>query len=310
MGDLMLDEYVQGHSSRLSPEAAVPVVEVKGCDLYPGGAACVAANVKALGGRPLLCGVVGEDAKAGTLREALRERGIAGDGILVARDRPTTLKTRILVGGQPLARLDLERREPVGPELEEAVRARVEQWMPQAEVCILSDYGKGVVTPDLARHVFSLGRALGRPTVVDPQGSDLRPYRGATLVKLNRAEAGRAAGGGTGSLRTLGHQLLGLLEGSALLVTCDTDGMVLFEPGGGQMDIPAEAGRVVSVVGAGDAVAAALALALAAGASLREAARLASRVAAIAVSRPGTATVRLEELRESFPAVGRERPPG
>ncbi len=301
-GDVMLDEYVWGEVRRISPEAPVPVVAVRRRTSVPGGAANSALNVASLGGRVVLGGILGEDPAADRLAAALRQRGVAGDGLLVDRERVTTTKTRIIAQNQQVARVDEEQHAAPPGELEARLLRWVEDRLPAVDACLLSDYAKGVVTPRFAGHLIGLARRAGKPVVVDPKGTDYAKYRGATVVKPNLREAqlvchhepDRPA-----RLPELGRQLLDILDGSAVLLTRGPEGMSLFVRGAEPVHIAPVARDVFDVTGAGDTVVATLALALAAGAPLEQAAALANRAAGIVVAKVGTAQVTLEELLAS-----------
>jgi len=299
VGDVMLDEYIWGEVRRISPEAPVPVVEARRRTHVPGGAANSAANVASLGGRVILAGVVGKDTQADLLREALSRCNIEGNGLLTDPDRPTTTKTRIIAHNQQVVRVDCEVRAPLSPEMEEALLGWVERHLGEADTLVLSDYGKGVVTLRLAEGVIRLAKDAGKPVVVDPKERDYRKYRGATVVTPNIQEARLALNhllNPPEELLDLGRQLLMLLEGSSVLITRGPEGMTLFQPNHQVVHIPAVARHVYDVTGAGDTVVATLALALAAGAGLEQAARLANAAAGNVVGKVGTATVELREL--------------
>lgn len=301
VGDVMLDEYIWGEVRRISPEAPVPVVEVRRRVYVPGGAGNTAANVVSMGGRAWLGGAVGQDPPAEVLRQVLREHGIDDRGLVVDPARPTTTKTRIVARNQQIVRVDMESRLPLPPELEDALLGYAASRLGEAHVCILSDYAKGVVSARLAEHFIQLAREAGKPVVVDPKGTDYAKYRGATVVTPNVHEVEVALNceiNGPMELQEAGQKLSAILEGSALLITCGPEGMSLFLNGAEVIHIPAVARSVFDVTGAGDTVVAALALALAAGATLQEAACLANYAAGIVVGKFGTATVVLEELLE------------
>jgi rfaE bifunctional protein kinase chain/domain len=299
VGDVMLDEYIWGEVQRISPEAPVPVVEVHRRTCAPGGAANVAANVASLGGQPLLGGVVGRDPQAAQLRDEMAQRGIDAAGLIVDEDRQTTTKTRIVAHSQQVVRVDAEQRAPLRPELEDALLSWIERVLHIADACVLSDYAKGAVSPRLAEDFIRLAREAGKPVIVDPKGTDYAKYRGATVVTPNVREAERALNREINShadLAEVGRHLLGVLEGSVLLITRGAEGMSLFMDQVNPLHIPAVARNVFDVTGAGDTVIGALALALAAGASLDQAAQLANHAAGIVVGKVGTATVTVEEL--------------
>jgi rfaE bifunctional protein kinase chain/domain len=305
VGDLMLDEYVWGHVSRISPEAPVPVVDVQGRSHVPGGAANVAAGVVALGGSATLGGVVGEDEAADRLREALAERGVAADGVLGAGGRTTTTKTRVIAHSQQVVRTDFERRQPLDGGLEQRVLDWSAQALAEADVLILSDYAKGVLTSSVTTQLIEQARGREIPVVVDPKGTDYVKYRGATILTPNVHDAERAATYPVESyddLLEVARRLEELLPGSSLLVTRGAEGMTLVE-GGRAVDVAADARDVYDVTGAGDTVAATLALALTGTRDLVEAARLANAAAGVVVAKVGTAVVDQAELLAALEAA-------
>lgn len=302
VGDVMLDEYLWGAVRRISPEAPVPVVELQKRSYVPGGAANAAANVAGLGGEVHLVGLLGADEPAKHLRDALEASSIDTSGLLVDSSRPTTTKSRIIAHSQQVVRVDHEHREVIAPALEARLLERIDECLPHTDACILSDYAKGMVTPALARRVIDKGAALGKPVIVDPKGTDFAKYRGATLVKPNLHEASLFLKLDIATLEDViqaGSGLLAYLGSGGVLITRGAAGMSLFQDGAGPVHIPAQAREVFDVTGAGDTVVSTLAMALASGAALEQAARLASRAAAIIVGRVGTTPVRLEELRRS-----------
>jgi D-glycero-beta-D-manno-heptose-7-phosphate kinase len=298
VGDVMLDEYVWGETRRISAEAPVPIVEVQRRTYLPGGAGNAAANVVSLQGRALLGGVVGADEPARRLREALQERAIDARGLVVDAARPTTTKTRVIIQHQQVARMDHERRQPLSEALEEQLLGWVEQALPRADVCVISDYAKGVVSARVAQRFIGLARRAGKPVVVDPKGADYQKYRGAAVVKPNIHETERILKTEIeteSDLLSAGHQLAVVLEGTAILITRGPKGISLFRAGEDVVHIPSVARTVYDVTGAGDTVVGTLALALAAGAGLDEAAQLANQAAGIVVGKVGTATVTIDE---------------
>ncbi|HXG08811.1 MAG TPA: D-glycero-beta-D-manno-heptose-7-phosphate kinase [Gemmataceae bacterium] len=299
VGDVMLDEFLWGDVRRISPEAPVPVVEMRRRTYVPGGAGNAAANVVSLGGRALLAGVVGDDHQAILLSEALRQRGVAADGLLADAGRPTTTKTRIVAHNQQVVRVDCEQRTPLAAPLENRLLQWIETHLDRADVCVLSDYAKGVVSGRLAEQTIRLARQAGKPVVVDPKGADYAKYRGATVIKPNVAETElflKAEIRDERSLEEAGARLAEQLEGGAVLITRGPQGMSLFRAGRPPLHIPSAARDVFDVTGAGDTVIGTLALALAAGGTLEQAAHLANRAAGIVVGKVGTATVTPEEL--------------
>jgi D-beta-D-heptose 7-phosphate kinase/D-beta-D-heptose 1-phosphate adenosyltransferase len=305
VGDVMLDEYVWGEVRRISPEAPVPVVEMRRRTYVPGGAANTAANVVGLGGVALLGGAVGRDHHAAQLAAALDRAGVAAGGLIGGDGRHTTTKTRIIAHSQQVVRVDFDHRTRFAPAEEDRLLAWAEKEMPAAGACVISDYAKGVVSPRLAQELIGLAARSAKPTIVDPKGTDYTKYRGATVIKPNLHEAERFAKQevtGEASLLEVGGRLAKVLDGTAVLITRGPQGMSLFLPNAAPVHIPAVAHNVFDVTGAGDTVVSTLALALAAGAGLEQATQLANRAAGIVVGKVGTATVTLEELKRSLPA--------
>jgi D-beta-D-heptose 7-phosphate kinase/D-beta-D-heptose 1-phosphate adenosyltransferase len=304
VGDLMLDEFLWGHVRRISPEAPVPVVDLHKRSHVPGGAANTAANVAGLGGQARLLGVVGEDEAGRLLRRSLEGLGIDCSGVLIDPSRPTTTKTRIIAHSQQVVRIDHECRLPLPAPIEARVLKLADEGLAEADACIVADYAKGLVSPTLARQLIRTATELGKPVIVDPKGSDFGRFRGASVIKPNLHEAGLFLGREVGSVEDVEAAGRGLLEAlgcRGVLLTRGADGMALFEPATGTVLIAAQAREVFDVTGAGDTVAGTLALALAAGAGLEQAARLASRAAGVVVGRVGTAAIRWEDLKDRHP---------
>jgi len=301
IGDLMLDEFVRGDVTRISPEAPVPILEVKGRESMPGGAANAAANVASLGGKVSLVGVVGTDAAGLTTRRLIEDSGIDASGFVLDGERPTTVKTRIVARNQQVVRIDHEVRGTFGEPVIAALILAARNAIKDADVCIVSDYGKGVVTPELVSAIVS--EAKGKPIVVDPKRRDFAAYRGATIITPNLSELEVATGrtcSTTDEIVSAANDILPTLGGGAILVTRGPGGMTLVESGKTPFHTPARARAVFDVTGAGDTVVGTLALALAIQLPLHVAIEVASAAAAIAVSKPGTATVTIEELRKEL----------
>lgn len=303
VGDLMLDEFVWGHVSRISPEAPVPVVEVHRRTYSAGGAANTAANVVSLSGRVILAGIVGDDAEGTKVCSILDERGVDVECIVRDSERPTTTKTRILAHTQQVVRIDHEQSADMSPHIADTLLTHICDILPHVRCCVISDYGKGVITRLFCQKLIEMANVAGVPTIVDPKGTDYEKYRGATLVKPNQYEAGKVL---NRELRTdddvhrAGRELLDLLgPQSSVLITRGPHGMNLYERDRFPYHVPARSREVYDVTGAGDTVAGTMALTLAAGASLQAACELASLAAAIVVGKIGTATCTIEELRNS-----------
>jgi D-beta-D-heptose 7-phosphate kinase/D-beta-D-heptose 1-phosphate adenosyltransferase len=302
IGDLILDHYVWGQVSRVSPEAPVPVVNVQSETLQLGGAANVSNNIRALGGRVDLCGVIGSDDGGRRFLGVLEGQGIGRDGIMTDRDRPTTRKTRVVAHSQQLVRFDLERREAISGVLEARLSRYVAACIGSASALVVSDYAKGVITPRLMADVIELAHRHGTPVIVDPKVAHIGRYKGATVLTPNHLEAVLAAGlhgDDDATLMEAGRELQQRLGCQAVLITRGERGMSLFESNGRVSHLPTVAQQVFDVTGAGDTVVATLALALAAGASIRHAAMLANHAAGVVVGMVGTGTVTAAQLEEA-----------
>lgn len=306
VGDVILDEYIWGEVRRISPEAPVPVVELRKQSYVPGGAANAACNVAGLGGNAILCGVIGADAAAANLIQSLRQCNVQTSGLIVEAERPTTSKTRIVAHNQQIVRVDHEKRNALSLQAESAMLAWLERSIHEADACILSDYAKGVASPRLCQSLISLARDHQKPIVVDPKGTDYSKYRGATLIKPNVHEAERVLNReivGDGELEQAGDQLLSHLPGTAVLITRGNHGMSLFRPGVKVAHFPSMAREVFDVTGAGDTVISSLALGLAAKLTVDQSAVIANLAAGIAVSRIGTTAVNQDELLQAASSI-------
>lgn len=299
IGDLMLDVYLRGAASRISPEAPVPVVRVTEEWRALGGAANVAANVSALGARSSVIGCVGPDAAGRELRQELVETGIDESGVVEARTRPTTVKTRIMARHQQVARYDIEIEDDIEDVVADDVVTAITNAVTSTDAVVLQDYNKGVLIQPVIAAAIRLARQAGKPVVVDPKFRSFYAYRGATVFKPNLNELSAV-------LRDDIHpdneswlaRIRAELGCDNLLVTMGEDGMALITAEGEYIRVPTVARSVYDVSGAGDTVIAALAVALAAGATVPEAAVLANHAAGIEVSKAGVATVAPDELRE------------
>jgi D-beta-D-heptose 7-phosphate kinase/D-beta-D-heptose 1-phosphate adenosyltransferase len=292
LGDVMLDEFVWGDVSRISPEAPVPVVRVTRQSFHVGGAGNVAAGVRALGGEAALAGAVGADDAGARVRAALDAAGVAPRLVELPPGRPTTVKTRIVAHGQQVVRADREDASDVPRAVEEELLEAFREELPRCQAVVVSDYQKGVVTARVLRRALPLARRLGVSVLVDPKVRHFRLYRGASVVTPNQLEAEQATGlpiRSEGDLAAAGRRILAHLACRAALVTRGEHGMTLFERGRAPLHVPTAAREVFDVTGAGDTVIATMALALAAGASLPEAAVLANAAAGVVVGKVGTA---------------------
>jgi len=299
VGDVMLDRFVWGSVSRISPEAPVPVVAIERESFHLGGAANVARNLESLGAKPLLLGVVGADEAARQVREAMTSRGLDDDGVLEDPSRPTTVKTRIIAGSQQVVRTDWESSSDLDAEIERRALDTLEAMVETSRAVVLSDYAKGTLTANLITRAIELARANDIPILVDPKLRYYELYRDVTLVTPNSIEAERFARISTrdeADVEKAARIMQDELRAQAVLVTRGEHGMSLFVQDEPPFHIPTFAREVFDVSGAGDTVIATAALALASGADFVEAAELANRAAGIVVGKLGTATVEPEEL--------------
>jgi D-beta-D-heptose 7-phosphate kinase/D-beta-D-heptose 1-phosphate adenosyltransferase len=302
IGDLMLDDFVYGDVSRISPEAPAPVIRVSNETIIVGGAGNVACNVASLGAKCLFVGVIGDDVTGEILRSELkRKKGITSH-LVIDRSRPTTRKLRFVSEhfSTHLLRADWELARPVGAKTEAALIKQTLRLIPKAGAVVLSDYAKGVLTPRFIRAVIDRARKLGKPVIVDPKGGDFSIYRGATIITPNRkelAEATHQAVGDQAELGVAARTLARTVRSDAVLVTLSEEGMLLHAGRSAPVHVPAYSVKVRDVSGAGDTVAAVLAVMLAAKADFVSAMRAANAAAAVAVGKNGTATVSMAELR-------------
>jgi D-beta-D-heptose 7-phosphate kinase/D-beta-D-heptose 1-phosphate adenosyltransferase len=303
IGDLMLDDFVYGDVSRISPEAPAPVIRVSREDVIVGGAGNVARNIASLGAKCLFAGVIGDDVAGTILREELSRSGRAiKSHLLVDRSRPTTRKLRFVSEHHSthLLRADWELMQPLNAKTEAALIKRALALLPKASAVVLSDYAKGVLTPRVIRAVIDRAKKLGKPVVVDPKGSDFSIYRGATVITPNRKELAEATHRrvDTGNdIAAAAKVLAGTVDCKAVLVTLSEEGMLLYKRAAGAVHVPAFSVRVRDVSGAGDTVAAVLAVMLSLDADYESAMRAANAAAAVVVGKSGTATVSTAELR-------------
>lgn len=305
IGDLMLDHFIWGSVSRISPEAPVPVVEVRRETELPGGAGNVAANMAALGAETHLVGIVGEDAAAERLLSLLKASGIRTDGFCAVPERPTIVKTRIIAQQQQVVRFDREKAAALPHAQEKRLRQLILERLPGMAGVVISDYAKGVVSPALVREVVARARQAGISVFVDPKVENFRFYRHVDCVTPNTKEAVGAAGVRRSvappDIERLGWTLQRRLASRSVLITRGEQGMSLFEKGRPAYHIPTRAKEVFDVTGAGDTVISVMALATAAGAPLRTAAELANYAAGVVVGKLGTATVSVDELLKALP---------
>lgn len=298
VGDVMLDAYIAGSADRISPESPVPVVSVKTTHSVPGGAANVAANARALGAWVTLVGVVGEDQSAELLRKHLENRGVLATFVSDPLRRTTT-KTRVTAYGQQIVRFDEENTDSLPTNVHTMLLRHCSESLLSANACVVSDYAKGVVDVSLCREVILRANDCKIPVIVDPKSKDFSRYRGASVVTPNQREASEAADHPIrtkSDLNDVAERLCAAIgPSSTLLITQGKDGMTLFTKDG-STHFPALIQEVADVTGAGDTVAATLAVGLAAGLQIEDAVEIANLAAAFSVSHSGTWAVTLDEL--------------
>src|ERR1700733_8598431 len=296
VGDLMLDEFVYGEVSRISPEAPAPVIAVQRSESNIGGAGNVARNVASIGARCIFVGLIGEDDAGAKLKAQLaQESGI--ESVLVCDpSRPTTRKVRFVSEhfSTHMLRADWEMAQPAAADIEQKLIDAILPLLPRADIVLLSDYAKGVLTARVIRNVIDAARKLGKPVIVDPKSTNFAIYRGATMLTPNRkefAEATRSRADSVDSIADAAQDAMQLADCEAILVTQSEHGMTLVSRKGETVHVPAFPVKVRDVSGAGDTVVAVLAVAHGAGAGWEDAIRLASAAAAVAVGKKGTASV-------------------
>jgi len=301
IGDLIIDHFIWGSVTRISPEAPVPVVNVTRENLLLGGAANVLHNIHALGGKAEICGVVGQDIMGNHLLELLQQLGSPAAGAVRSGDRPTTKKTRIIAQHQQVVRFDREKIGPFPEEVQDALFTYLDKNLATFQAVIVSDYNKGMISADLMSLLMKKLRFQTTiPVIVDPKPHLMERFTGVTIMTPNLHEAETMAGisiTNEDELLQAAETIMARLELKALLITRGEAGMALFEKDREPLLIPTMAREVFDVTGAGDTVVATLALGLAAGLDFSEAAVLANRAAGIVVGKLGTATVSPDEIK-------------
>jgi D-beta-D-heptose 7-phosphate kinase/D-beta-D-heptose 1-phosphate adenosyltransferase len=305
VGDLMLDEFVYGEVSRISPEAPAPVIAVQRSETNIGGAGNVARNIASLGARCIFVGLIGEDDAATKLKAQLSQQSLIETVLVCDPSRPTTRKVRFVSEhfSTHMLRADWEQAAPASASIEQKLIDAILPLLPRADIVLLSDYAKGVLTARVLRNVIDAARKLGKRVIVDPKSANFAIYRGATLLTPNRkefAEATRSRADTTARIADAAQDAMQLADCDAMLVTQSEHGMTLVPRGGEAIHVPAHAVKVRDVSGAGDTVAAVLAVTLAAGADWETALRMATAAAAVAVSKKGTAIVTSAEFRRKI----------
>ena len=303
VGDLILDHYVMGRVSRISPEAPVPVVHVQSESLRLGGAANVFNNILALGAKADLCGVIGADESGRLLMTELGNTRSGRGGVVIDHDRPTTRKSRVIAHNQQIVRYDIEGRHELKAVLQRRILRYVESRLRELSCVVISDYAKGVVTASLMADITRLAALRHIPVVVDPKVEHFGFYKGVTVVTPNHLEATQAAGlhgDNDHIMDEAGAMIRQRLGCHSVLITRGEKGMSLYEGEGASWHLPTQARQVYDVTGAGDTVIGTLAVALSTGASIKEGAILANHAAGIVVGMVGTATVSPQQLSEAL----------
>ncbi len=303
LGDLMLDEFIWGEVRRISPEAPVPVVEVRRETLNLGGAGNVVSNLRALGARAVPIGIIGADEAAMRIRERFVDVGAETEGLITDPSRPTTRKTRIVAHSQQMVRADREDRSPIDHHIEAMVLNAVRNAMAAADALIISDYDKGLLTPELLADSISAAHDLGKPVCLDPKIKNFSSYREVDLITPNQLEAELASGieiTDHDSLVAAAQSIRRMLTCGNVLITRGEHGMSLLEDNDELTTIPTVAREVYDVTGAGDTVIATLTLGMTSGAGLKDAAVIANHAAGVVVAKIGTATVSIQELLDAL----------
>ena len=302
LGDVMLDKYIWGEVARISPEAPVQIVNVVKEEYVPGGASNVAANIAELGAKVWMVGVVGNDETRNKLIGEIAKKNINSDFLISDPEKRTILKVRVFGRNQQLLRFDYEKKGDISSSTEEKLLSSVKKIIREIDAIIISDYAKGTITKRLMENLKRISGKSSMKIIVDPKPEHKEFYKNVTLITPNTAEAKKMIGlseEDEEDIKVIGKTLLKELN-SNVLITRSEKGMSLFEKDGKTLNIPTFAKEVYDIIGAGDTSVAALALALASGASLEESAIIANHAAGITVGKVGTSTVTAEELKRSI----------
>jgi rfaE bifunctional protein kinase chain/domain len=303
IGDLMLDRYLWGNVTRISPEAPVPIINIEDEDVRFGGAANVANNLIGLNVSPVVVGVVGADKWGKMFRDKLLEKSLQTEGLIVDESRPTTIKTRIIGNNQHIARVDREKKHPISRDTFDKIADFIESEIPKVDAIILEDYNKGLLTVDLIEKAVSMAQKHNKIITVDPKFDNFLAYRNVTVFKPNRKETAEALAMRVESeqdIRLAGEKLLEILNAQNVLITLGAKGMALFGAIDGHFFIPTHARKVADVSGAGDTVIATLTSVLAANGNIREAVIVANVAAGVVCEEVGAVPITSQKLREAF----------
>lgn len=301
VGDVMLDRYYWGSVERISPEAPVPVVKLQKHSLVVGGAANVAANIAGLGAETILVGIIGNDEESKFFNPLLKQLNISAENLIKVKDRPTTIKTRVVAHNQHVVRIDQETNEYLDEKQSEKVWRQIEKLFDKTDVLIISDYAKGLLTNNLLSRLITKGVELNKKVLVDPKGKQYEKYSGAFLLTPNRFEAANACNLSIDDENVIdkaGKMLLKNSDIESVLITQGEHGMTLFRNNHKPFHLDASARKVYDVTGAGDTVIAALGVTLGSGENLETAAEIANVSAGIVVEEVGTTTITVTKLKK------------
>jgi D-glycero-beta-D-manno-heptose-7-phosphate kinase len=304
IGDFILDQYIWGDVSRISPEAPVPVVDVKKETFVPGGALNVGYNIQTLGATVLPCGIIGRDRRGRNFLKIVKRKGISTEGIVIDATRPTTLKTRVIAHSQQVVRFDRESRVDISEKIKKEIIAYCRSAIKNVDGVIIEDYGKGLIFPELITQIVREAKKNDVFVAVDPKEKNFEFYKNVTIITPNKKEAFGAVGASCDdpsvTVEDVGKKFLKKIGAQAVLITLGEEGMALFDETGSVFRIPTVAREVFEVSGAGDTVIAVLSLALSCGATFHQAAIISNFAAGIVVGKVGTVAVTKEELLDSL----------
>lgn len=302
IGDLMIDHYIWGEATRLSPEAPVPVVNVKKESYTLGGAANVAQNLVSLGAKVTLAGIVGNDQSGEDMLAILQKASIDTRAVIHDKSRPTTVKTRVLAGNHQLVRIDREVSTAISGKLEELIYGKLQDFIAVTDIVLLSDYNKGFFAPKLTRKIIEFANANNKKVVVDPKGLDYTKYKGSFIIKPNRKELAEAAKtektNNIVDLQKAAKTIFEETNANYLIVTLSEEGMIILSELAYKL-LPVKATEVFDVTGAGDTVLAAIAYFIAQGLSVDDASELANHAAAVVIKHVGNATTTINDIIDS-----------
>lgn len=303
IGDIIMDEYIWGDVSRISPEAPVPVVDVQQETKMLGGAANVINNISELGGKSTLCGVIGDDDTGEEIIDFIKDLGSDTEGIIIQDDRPTSIKTRIVAHNQQVVRFDREIRKDINPEAIEKLLQYIKNNRDELDAILVADYGKGVISGELMKGLRDFVLDSGIILAVDPKTDNFEYYQGMDIITPNHHEAGAFCHFEINDKKSLikaGSYMLKELNCRSILITQGKDGMSLFEKNGDISHVPSVGRKVFDVTGAGDTVISTMTLGLAAGMDMKSAAIISNFAAGIVVGEVGTSTVKAEVLKRAI----------